>query len=482
MKIASARRLSIGILTILLLGTIGLTQTFSQIDTVILEESASLQFPPLLFKSSLACRLDRQNPDFAYSANMHHGLGIYDLSTTGTIIPVLDLPIDSFNGLDVSTLQQIGNLLYVGIGDFQTKDNPATGLAILDISMPNQPTLVGIWDSTFFTKGVSHLMVKEDLAYLSIMADGLLILDVSEPEHIQFVSHFLPDITYPAPSTDDHQSRGLKIRNDSLFLAFDRGGLRILDISDPYAPAEIGKYINLDLNSSAGAAYNDVVIKDNFAICSVDYCGLEVIDLSTTPMTSDYWYNPWGCSWLNWSGADLHLNELHFARNDSLLVVSAGQSEVLIFDISNPEIPQVVGHYGTPSDTMATYGVDVSEDRVLLSYINTPFHIPPFTPFYSNYGGLKLLQFQTGTSAVEPVDPSIDLQIAPNPFSDVIHITHSQPIESLTILDLFGRELLSADRLPPGEHTFHTDTWPSGILYVQIMIGQNMTSRMIIKQ
>ncbi|MBK7342350.1 MAG: hypothetical protein IPJ06_04080 [Saprospiraceae bacterium] len=453
---------------VILLFSLGIPSGYAQVDTVLLEESASLQFPFLTYQSSFACRLDRQNPDYAYSANMHFGLGIYDLSTPGVILPILDLPIDSFNGLDISTIQQVGNLLFVGIGDFQTKDNPATGLAILDISLPTKPQLVGIWDSTFFTKGVSHLQVQNGLAYLSIMADGLLILDVSDPEHIQFVSHFLPDITYPAPSSEDHQSRGLKIRNDSLFLAFDRGGLRIIDVSDPYFPEEIGKYINLDLNSSAGAAYNDVIIKGHYAICSVDYCGLEVIDLSTAPMTSASWYNPWGCGWLNWSGADLHLNELQLTHQDSLLLVSAGLSEVLAFDVTDPAKPVPIGQFGSPANMKATYGLDVVDDRVLVSYINTPFHFPPFTPFFSNFGGLKLLELDAVLSAVHSVDHATDIHFSPNPCNGFIQVETESEIELLTVYDPMGRVISESGPYPAGRHRIDMSALTPGFGVVQI--------------
>ncbi|MBK6643593.1 MAG: hypothetical protein IPG39_21350 [Bacteroidetes bacterium] len=105
---------------------------------------------------------------------MEHGLGIYDISQQGVISPVINLPVSTFNNLDVSTVEQKGNSLFVGIGDYQITTNTSSGLAILDISNPLNPTIKDLWDSTLFGKGVSHLLLDGDYAYCSTMKDGIL--------------------------------------------------------------------------------------------------------------------------------------------------------------------------------------------------------------------------------------------------------------------------------------------------------------------
>ncbi|MBL0073367.1 MAG: hypothetical protein IPP34_16775 [Bacteroidetes bacterium] len=79
----------------------------AQIDTVLLNVQASHLFPSFPIKSSYTSLFDRRpGMDYIYSANMEHGLGIYDISQQGVISPVINLPVSTFNNLDVSTVEQ----------------------------------------------------------------------------------------------------------------------------------------------------------------------------------------------------------------------------------------------------------------------------------------------------------------------------------------------------------------------------------------
>lgn len=393
-------------------------KSFAQIDTVILNETAVHLFPSFPVKSSFTSLFDkRTGMNFVYSANMELGLGIYDVTNTTIINPILNLSIANFNNLDVSTIEQKGNSLLVGIGDFQVNTNSSSGLAIVDITNPAAPSVKDIWDSTIFNHGISHLITEGDYAYLSTMTDGIIILDISNENNIVFKAHLQLDLNFPAPSTNAHNARGLKYKNDTLYVCFDRGGLRAIDVTNKSNPTEIYKYINNSLNSQAAAAYNDIAIKGNYAFVSVDYCGLEVLDISTIPFTLVQWYNPWGCNNTNWSGADLHTNEVMLSNNDSLLFVTGGQSELFVFDITQPLSVSKIGEFVNLNDTLATHGLDVWKDKIVLSFIHTPFHIPPFTPFFADPGGLKLLSYSyTLLSAIhEPNIKNELVKIYPNP-------------------------------------------------------------------
>ena len=414
----------------------------AQIDSVLLNETAAHLFPSFPFKSSFTSIIDRNNSGYLFSANMESGMEIFDLSVSGQITSILTMDISNFDSLDVSTMKQRDNSLFLGIGDFQTNTNVASGLAILDINNPSSPTIKDIWDTTAFVHGISHILIMDDHAYLSTMSDGIIILDISDESNIKFKSHLELDLNFPAPSSNAHNARGLKFRNDSLFVTFDRGGLRVVDVTDKSNPIEVYKYINTSLNSSAAAAYNDIIIKDNFAFISVDYCGLEVINIGSIPFTNVQWYNPWGCNLTNWSGAPNHFNELKTGSNDSLLFISTGQSEVLAFDITNPTNTILKGSYGSLTDSLATYGVDVFNNQIALSYVRTPFHVPPFTPFFSNPGGLKLLDYSVinNSSGIFGNSYSYDvIKIFPNPGRERISIEADDEIEELSIFDSFSR-------------------------------------------
>lgn len=458
----------------------------AQIDTVLLHVEASHLYPSLPIKSSYTSLFDRRpGMDYLYAANMEHGLEIYDISQQGVITPVINLPVSTFNNLDVSTIEQRGNALFVGIGDFQITSNTSSGLAILDISNPLNPILKDLWDSTYFSKGVSHLLVDGDYAYLSTMKDGIFIINVADENNIFFVSYLQLDLNYPAPSSPNaHNARGLKIRNDSLYVCFDRGGIRLIDVTDKSNPVEVYKYINLSLNSQAGAAYNDIVLKGNHAYVSVDYCGLEVIDISTIPFSSTQWYNPWGCNFFNWSGAEIHTNEMHLGNGDSLLFVTAGQSDLFVFDVTNPLVTKRIGQLVYVSDTLATHGIDVFNNQIALSFLRTPFHIPPLTPFYADPGGLKILSFdvQNSSTSLDQYNLSDSkLLVYPNPALDSeIILDNPDPILTLTIVDQLGRLVYENQQIHTNFFKLNTSSFPAGVYYLKATTSETIRTQQVV--
>lgn len=415
----------------------------AQIDSVVIKFESELEFPSqfLQLKSSIASRIDSRDNGYLYSANLVFGLGIYSIEYPTNITTVADLEISEFDGLSVSTLQQVGNHLYIGLGDFQT-ENMASGLAIINIADPENPIILDIWTSENFINGVSHLDVYDEIVYLSMMNDGLLILDAQEVSNIQYVSSFVPDLNYPQSSDGHHQGRGMTKVGDVLYYTFDRGGFRAIDVSDIYNLVEIHKYINTELISKATAAYNDVIVVGNYAYVSVDYCGLEVLDISSTPWTLVEWYDPVGCEGFNWFGAELHTNELITACNDSLLIVSGGNSEVMVFDISDPLTLKRIGGFFELDNELAAYGLHVHGDKISVSYINNPLNIP----YIGNWGGLKILSFsKLSTTALTDSYFVKRVFFYPNPANATIEFESEDEIKSVDILSLEGRRIIHFD-------------------------------------
>lgn len=458
----------------------------AQIDTVLLNVQASHLFPSFPIKSSYTSLFDRRpGMDYIYSANMEHGLGIYDISQQGVISPVINLPVSTFNNLDVSTVEQRGNSLFVGIGDFQITSNTSSGLTILDISNPLNPTIKDLWDSTLFGKGASHLLLDGDYAYCSTMKDGIFILNVADENNIFFVSYLQLDLNFPAPSSPNaHNARGLKLRNDTLYVCFDRGGIRLVDVTNKTNPVEVYKYINLSLNTQAGAAYNDVVLKGNHAYISVDYCGIEVLDISTIPFSSVQWYNPWGCTFSNWSGAEIHTNEMHLGNGDSLLFVTAGQSDLFVFDVTNPLVTKRIGQLVNVSDTLATHGIDVYNNQIVLSFLRTPFHIPPLTPFYADPGGLKILTYdmQNSSTSLDHFNLSDSkLLVYPNPVIDnEIILENPDPLLTLTICDQLGRLVYENQHIHTNFFKLNTSSYPPGVYYLKATTSETIRTQQVV--
>jgi len=453
--------------------------SISQIDSVGIEFQGEIEFPSqfLQLKSSISSRIDNRNNGYLYSANLIFGLGIYDISDPSNIEMLLDIEISTFEGLSVSTLQQVDNFLFVGLGDFQ-KENPASGLAIINVTIPENPILQDIWTSADFIFGVSHLDIYDGIAYLSMMDDGLLILDVNNVDDIQFVSSYIPDLTFPATSDGHHNGRGITKSGDILYYTFDRGGLRAIDVSDIYHPEEIQKYINPDLIDKATAAYNDVIVIGNYAYVSVDYCGMEVLDISTDPWTLVEWYDPVDCQGFNWFGADVHTNEVVTACNDSLLYISGGNSEVIVFDISDPLELKRVGRFFELNNELAAYGLHVLDDKISVSYINNPLNIP----YVGNWGRLKLLSFtkMTATSLndVENNSPSV---FFPNPAYSYIEIANYNGINAISLFTLEGRFIKNFNLLEIENGRIDIRHWSNGTYLLKWESNTKSFSDIIVK-
>ncbi|MBP7515467.1 MAG: hypothetical protein KA791_13015, partial [Flavobacteriales bacterium] len=278
---------------------------------------------------------------------------------------------------------------------------------------------------------------------LGAMESGVVVLDVSEPDDISFVSAFQPDTVWPGIVSYPPNARGMALKGDTLFLAYDAGGIRAIDVSDKSAPFEIGHYVNPQQPANTADAYNNLRLVGDLCYVATDFCGFEVVDISDPAnMQQVAWVNPWDCNGLSWFGSDGHTNELITAMHDSLLFISGGDSEVLIYDITAPASPQLVGGLIQPNDSAVVWGLDVKDSLVVLNYINNSAVIFPPQPYYANDGGYRILTWRT--------DPSMSIHccaaradrpsVSPNPTNGPVRIrrVEARPGE-LTVLDPMGR-------------------------------------------
>ncbi|MBK6368769.1 MAG: T9SS type A sorting domain-containing protein [Flavobacteriales bacterium] len=168
-----------------------------------------------------------------------------------------------------------------------------------------------------------------------------------------------------------------------------------------------------------------------------------MIDISDpAEMVQVDWLNPWNCIGLSWFGSDGHMNEMVSTLGDSLLFVSAGDSEVLVYDITAPDAPTLIGGHILPNDSASTWGVDVHDGTVVGSYINN--HGLPFQPYDSKYGGVVIFDWEvTFGTAVEALRTSnMRPRILGNPSSGLVHIqlppTGEKSIH-INVVDIQGR-------------------------------------------
>jgi hypothetical protein len=223
------------------------------------------------------------------------------------------------------------------------------------------------------------------------MTQGVMIFDVSRPEKIEHVSTFQPDIHFPRknPGKVQHpNARGLALRENLLYVAYDAGGLRVLDVSDKKRPREVGRYLNPQM-AKRPQAYNNLVIDRNLAYVAVDYAGLEILDIrNPRDIRQVGWWNPWqaGTAKNNWFNSPGHTNQIALDARKNLAYLSAGDSELQVVDVSDPARPRLAARFGRTKDKLAVWGLTVSPDRVYLTYIQA------LSPFQGTWSGIKAVK------------------------------------------------------------------------------------------
>jgi hypothetical protein len=223
------------------------------------------------------------------------------------------------------------------------------GLAIVDISTPTSPVEIG----RFATPGtrVSDVVVRNGTAYLTSADSTLLVVDVSAPQQPSILGVYDSPMPYPTNS-------GLDVDGDFAYVA-DSSGLRIIDVSDPTAPDEVGFY------HFRGPPWQ-VAVRGDYAYVA-NRSGLEVVDISAPldPVQVGY----------HWTIDKAH----DVATQGGLALIAGAFAGVHFFDVSDPQSPVELAIYDTPghawgvaiSDTLAFVADD---DSLLILNAADPAH------------------------------------------------------------------------------------------------------------
>lgn len=334
---------------------------------------------------------DRNGKPYLYLAQKDGGLVVLEWSqAAGAPKAVAQLPITALGGLHAMNLVQEGDRLFVALGDLFAAAGSKAGLAVIDIGQPTQPRLMSLWTSASKLKGSAGLLVSGGTAYLAAMRAGVFIFDVSNPRAIVPVSSILPDVNFPRPNPNSVQhpnARGVALKDNLLFVAYDSGGIRVVDVADKAKPREIARYIN-GAAKNKQQAYNNIVINGRLAYVAVDYCGLEILDIGNPQAIRQVgWWNPWRCETLsnNWFNSPGHTNQIVLDANRQRVFLSAGDSELLVVDVKNPAHPALADQYGAPRNGRGTWGLAVTDRNVFLTCIKA------LIPFRGGWSGVTAL-------------------------------------------------------------------------------------------
>lgn len=385
---------------------------------------------------ALSVEYDKLNRPFFYVAVKDSGLMIFETSNPQQPNLIKTIPIADFDSLEAIDVFQQGDYLYLAVGNIFQSTSEA-GIAIVDISDPPNAFVTDVWQTTDgIGNGAGIVVVEGNYAYLGGMGQGLIILDISDKINIQFVSQTIPDINFPTPNPSPElqgmiNARGIAVRDSVVYLAYDYGGLRVINVADKSNPLETGRYINSAIQDTR-LYYNSIALNEDLCYIGIDYCGFEIVDISDTSNISLVgWWHPWECNSFpdDWLNSDGHINQISYVEAIESVFLAAGDSELRVVDVSNPAQPQLISSFGMPNNNQGSWGVEVHQQQVYLTYV------PAFFPFFSLWAGIKLLDWQIVPTGIEQ-----STSVSGLPQLPVLHQNYPNPFNPATTIRYDLRE------------------------------------------
>lgn len=270
------------------------------------------------------------------------------------------------------------------IEDVYIKDNLAyianddDGLIIADIHLPSQCEILSQMP---FSDGAFGIYVDGDYAYITAVNAGLNIVDISDPYHPVLESIFMvdwaalnvdvqdtiaciacgygglyimnvsdPENPYQMGLIDTHNTWAydVKIEGDYAYMAYSLysggGGLKVIDISNPYAPDVVGDH-------SAGTEIRRIDYSTECVFAASRFGGMTVIDVADPDDPHPI-------------GGYPHAYAKNIAYCNDKIFLSCGEDGLMIFNAPDLHFPNLVCEYPTFA---SCYGVAVAGDYVYVS-------------------------------------------------------------------------------------------------------------------
>ncbi|MFW9903638.1 MAG: Ig-like domain-containing protein [Candidatus Thorarchaeota archaeon] len=340
--------------------------------------ASAVKFPTSGWASSVFVK-----GNYAYVTTSQGG-GLYLVNITNPFKPTIAGNYSSANAADV-----------VVEGNFAYLVDTITGILILDIRDPTNPSLVGQYPRGAW--GPWNIFVDGDYAYVGGYSDGLFVLNITNPinpilagsvETITcyraYVSGnyayaggytsgmFVVKISDPVPPNivGDYPNSGYNedvfVEGDYAYLAAGAIGLIAVNITDPTTPTVVGSY------NTPGYA-EGIFVDGHYAYVADNQSGLLVINI-TDPTA----LNPVGS--YDTSGYAL---EVYISGN--FAYVADGSSGLKVLNITDPTDPTLEGSYSTPDQATA---VVVAGDFAYVTVASSGLYVLNITnPLIPSFAG-----------------------------------------------------------------------------------------------
>ena len=265
--------------------------------------------------------------------------------STLTPVPATPAPITGVKlvgkfGQETSAVAVQGDYAYIGTGP---------RLAVLDVSDPAAPTLVGQTEEFprvvegHFQASVEDIVIRDSCAYVTVWNQGLWVIDISnpfEPRQVGFCEI-------------QSQAAKVSVSGSYAYVATDHG-LSVVDVSDPANPQEVVYYMpeNYEL------AFSDVFVSGRYAYVTDYYAGLTVVDISdpANPRRVGFDASPVGAVGIAVSGS--------YAYVVTTFECDGGMDYdgLRVYDMTDPTDPQEVGSHAARYIVQANIHVPIAVD------------------------------------------------------------------------------------------------------------------------
>lgn len=292
----------------------------------------------------------------------------------GPTAPVGDDPDDDLPELEVfdvsaspgrttSDLWVHGSHAYTGTwanaGPASSRGN---ALFVWDLADPRAPALV---DSVIVDAGVvNDVKVSPDgsLAVLtrehaSDGTNGIVLLDLSgDPAH--------PTVRASYTTNLEVGVHNVWLENDHVYVVTDgSAGLRIVNVSEPATPVEVGDY-----PADAGTMH-DVYVRDDLAFLAHWDQGLVILDVGNG-IEGGSPANPRVVSTVSDLGGETH-NAWYWPEAGYVFVGEEDHSSpgiMRVLDVTDLTAPEVVATFGVPGDTPHNFWLDESNEILYMAW------------------------------------------------------------------------------------------------------------------
>ena len=225
-------------------------------------------------------------------------------------------------GGDAVCIQVERDLAYVGLRD--------NGIRIIDVSKPNAPSLKGL-----ITNGVRSVKLQIDgkLAYVAVgltnasgeLQGGLQIYDVSissAPVQLGFIST-------KGPVTE------LKVIDNKAYLVDLADGLQVIDVSNPLSPIAVGSWKMSGCQDVAIVGGVACLACGDAGLFMLDVSNLDQIKLKTRMQWTEYWvFQEWTLFQVN--AVKIAGNRLYINNTRQTAVIQLSENEPQRLNIALP--------------------------------------------------------------------------------------------------------------------------------------------------